>query len=94
MAATPPVLTREAVEQTIHDILVSQFDVEPGAVSSTAKLTDTLALDSLALIEFRQILEGLYDIELTSDRAARIETIGDLSAIIMELAPATDGKSR
>jgi acyl carrier protein len=89
----PPALTRESVEQTIHDILVSQFDVEPGAVSQSAKLTDTLDLDSLALIEFRQILEGLYDIELSSDQTSRIETIGDLSAIIVEMAPAVDGES-
>lgn len=89
MSATPPALTKEAIEQTIHDILVSQFDVEPGAVSSSAKLTETLDLDSLALIEFRQILEGLYDVELGSDRVSRVETIGDLSATILELAPAT-----
>jgi acyl carrier protein len=94
MAATPPILTQEAVEQTIHDVLVSQFDVEPGAVSPSAKLTDALDLDSLALIEFRQIIEGLYEIELNSQQAKRVETIGALSATILELAPATDGESR
>jgi acyl carrier protein len=89
-----PVLTKESVEQTIHDILVSQFDVEPSAVSSSAKLTKTLDLDSLALIEFRQILEGLYEIELSSDRASRVETIDELSTIILELAPVSEGGER
>lgn len=93
MAATPPVLTKEAIEQTIHDILVSQFDVEPGAISPAAKLTKTLDLDSLALIEFRQIIEGHYDIELTSEHASRIETIDDLSRIVMELAAPAAGES-
>ncbi|HEY7960875.1 MAG TPA: acyl carrier protein [Solirubrobacteraceae bacterium] len=88
-----PALTRESVEQTIHDILVSQFDVEPGAISPSAKLTEALDLDSLALIEFRQILEGLYEIELSSDQASRIETIGDLSTIILELAPVVEGEA-
>jgi acyl carrier protein len=90
--ATPPALNVEAIEQTIHDILVSQFEVDPGAISSAAKLTETLDLDSLALIEFRQILEGLYGIELGSEHVSRVETIGDLSAAILELAPAAAGE--
>jgi acyl carrier protein len=91
--AGAPALTRESVEQTIRETLISQFEVDPSAISPSAKLTKTLDLDSLALIEFRQILEGLYGIELGSDRSSKIETVGDLSAVIMRLAPAASGES-
>jgi acyl carrier protein len=83
-----PALTRESVRQTIHDTLVSQFEVDPGTITPEAKLSETLDLDSLALIEFRQILEGIYNVQLGSDRSAKVQTVGDLSELILAHAPA------
>ena len=52
-----------------------------------ARLTAELGLDSLGLVQLQSALEHRYQIEVTDDAYARVQTLGDLRAFVEKAMP-------
>ncbi len=54
-------------------------------ISDDTNIARDLGLDSLAIMNFIMALEDEYDISISLDRVAQVETVGDLVVAIEEL---------
>ena len=77
----------------IADVLVGQFQVEPGKVAPHAAL-DQLGLDSLALMEFVFAVEDRFDVRIPEDRLDPRQAGVTLEQLAVLLDEAIDGKAR
>jgi acyl carrier protein len=74
------------VFETIVEVLVKKFEVEPEKIQSESKLED-LGLDSLALMEFIFALEDAFKLRIPEDQLDPTQsgiTLHQLSNIIQE----------
>jgi acyl carrier protein len=71
------------LRQTIKDILVEKFDVDPDDIMDETNF-DSLGIDSLEKIEFAMELEDKADVLLTDEQLEDINTITDLIKVIEE----------
>ena len=69
--------------ETVQEMLVAQFDLQPDQLQAETKLSD-LGVDSLATIEFLFLLEERFKLDL-SDETVPIATIGDIASEIERL---------
>lgn len=81
--ATPA--SRQASD-LVTDILLAEFSVQPAQIVDGASLTDDLWLDSLALIELRQILEDRFKVTISDERALEVQRVADLIDLVLELS--------
>ena len=77
-------VTAEAVEARVREILTELgAEVEGFNRDSTF---ESLDVDSLDLVELGQIIEEEYGIELTTEDAQRLHTVGEAIDLIAERA--------
>ena len=72
--------SRQVVERRIYEIL-DTFGVEATAMRRDATFAD-VDIDSLDLVELAQIVEDEYGVQITSEDAANLETLGDAVDLI------------
>jgi acyl carrier protein len=72
--------------ELVAEILVGEFSVQPAQIAEDASLTDDLWLDSLALIELRQILEDRFKAIVSDERALEVQRVRDLIGLVLELS--------
>lgn len=72
-------------EAFVHGVLASEFEVDPARIIGDASLIDDLELDSLALIELRQVIEDRLSAAVDEVRAGGVRTVADLVALVAEL---------
>ncbi len=72
----------------IAEVLTEKYDVDPGAISPEATMTE-LGLDSLTIVELLFDIEDEFDIEVPEERAT-FETVGEAAALVDELTQAKD----
>jgi acyl carrier protein len=77
--------TQQIVEQRIYEIL-DTFGVDSSAMRRDATFAD-LEIDSLDLVELAQIVEEEYGVQLTSEDAAKLETLGQAVDLIASRMP-------
>ena len=62
----------------VRDIIVDQLDVDPNAVTESAKFKEDLDADSLALVELIMAFDEEFGGEISDEQAQEIETVGDV----------------
>lgn len=65
------------LEDEIRELLVTKFEVEDADVAFDASLDD-VGLDSLAQVEFGDLLGEKYDVKITDDEMMSLLTLGEV----------------
>jgi len=81
-------MNREEVFNLVRDHLAEELEVDPAEIAEGTRFKDDLDADSLDLYELVMELEDRYEISVSEEQAARIETVGDAVDFVVEHAPA------
>jgi acyl carrier protein len=81
-------MTREEVFGLVRDHLAEELEVDAGAIDESTRFKEDLDADSLDLYELVMELEDRYGIAVSEEQAARIKSVGDAVAFVLEHAPA------
>jgi acyl carrier protein len=81
-------MERDEVMKLVRDHLSTELEVEPERIQPETKFRDDLDADSLDLYELVMELEDRYDIRVSEEEAARIETVGDAVDLVAARVPA------
>jgi acyl carrier protein len=81
-------MNRDEVFDLVRDHLAEELEVDPAQISEQTRFKQDLDADSLDLYELVMELEDNYGISVSEEQAARIETVGDAVAFVVENAPA------
>ena len=65
------------VFEKVRSIIMDQLDVEEDKVTKDAVIQDDLGADSLDIVDLVMSFEEEFDIEIPSDAAEQITTVGD-----------------
>ncbi len=85
-------MTRDEVKAIVTKIFVDEFEKEEDEIVESASLFDDLDLDSLDGIDLIVALEKAVkakigkDVKIEEEKAKSLKTIGDIYAVIEELA--------
>jgi len=71
--------------EKIRDTLVSQFEVDPEAITRETDIMKDLGADSLDLVELIMTLEDEYGISVTDESVYAHKTVGEISDFIESL---------
>jgi acyl carrier protein len=81
-------MNRDEVFDLVRRHLAEELEVDPGKIAEGTRFKEDLDADSLDLYELVMELEDNYGISVSEEQAARIATVGDAVAFVMEHAPA------
>ena len=81
-------MEREEVMKLVRDHLSTELEVEPERIQPETRFRDDLDADSLDLYELVMELEDRYDIRVSEEEAAGIETVGDAVDFVTARVPA------
>ncbi len=81
-------MNKDEVFDLVRRHLAEELEVDPGKISEQTRFKQDLDADSLDLYELVMELEDNYGISVSEEQAARIETVGDAVAFVVENAPA------
>jgi len=81
-------MNRDEVLRLVRDHLAEELEVDSGRIAEGTRFREDLDADSLDLYELVMELEDRYGISVSEEQAARIETVGDAVAFVLEHAPA------
>ncbi len=77
-------MNRDEVMTLVREHLAEELEVDPGSISEATRFKDDLDADSLDLYELVMELEDRYGITVSEQDAARIETVGDAVAFVLD----------
>ena len=81
-------MTREEVLTLVRDHLAEELEVDAGKIDEGTRFKEDLDADSLDLYELVMELEDRYDIRVSEEEAAGIETVGDAVDFVCARVPA------
>jgi len=81
-------MNRDEVFDLVRSHLAEELEVDPGRIAEGTRFKQDLDADSLDLYELVMELEDSYGISVSEEQAARIETVGDAVAFVLEHAAA------
>jgi acyl carrier protein len=81
-------MNRDEVFELVRRHLAEELEVDPAKLAEGTRFKEDLDADSLDLYELVMELEDTYGISVSEEQAARIETVGDAVAFVLEHAPA------
>jgi acyl carrier protein len=81
-------MNRDEVFNLVRDHLAEELEIDSGRIGEQTRFKEDLDADSLDLYELVMELEDRYGISVSEEQAARIETVGDAVAFVLEHAPA------
>jgi acyl carrier protein len=81
-------MNRDDVLTLVREHLAEELEVDAGKIGEGTRFKEDLDADSLDLYELVMELEDRYGIKVSEEQAARIETVGDAVAFVVEHAPA------
>ncbi len=81
-------MNRDEVFELVRGHLAEELEVDPARIAAETRFKEDLDADSLDLYELVMELEDTYGISVSEEQAARIETVGDAVAFVVEHAPA------
>ena len=81
-------MTHEEVLTLIREHLAEELEVDTAKIAEGTRFKEDLDADSLDLYELVMELEDTYGISVSEEQAARIATVGDAVAFVLEHAPA------
>jgi acyl carrier protein len=82
------VMTHEEVLTLVREHLAEELEVEAARIGEGTRFKEDLDADSLDLYELVMELEDTYGISVSEEQAAKIQTVGDAVAFVLEHAPA------
>jgi acyl carrier protein len=71
----------------ISELLITKFDVDSARTRPDASFED-LDLDSLAQVEFCEVIGERFGVRMTDDDLAEVSSIGDVIALLERRGPA------
>ena len=81
-------MDRDEVLKLVREHLAEELEVDAERITETTRFKEDLDADSLDLYELVMELEDRYGIKVSEQDAARIETVGDAVAFVLDRAPA------
>jgi acyl carrier protein len=81
-------MNRDEVFALVRDHLAEELEVDAARIEDGTRFKEDLDADSLDLYELVMELEDQYGISVPEEQAARIATVGDAVAFVVEHAPA------
>jgi acyl carrier protein len=81
-------MERDEVLKLVREHLAEELEVDAAAITEATRFKQDLDADSLDLYELVMELEDRYGIKISEQDAARIDTVGDAVAFVLDHAPA------
>ena len=81
-------MDREEVMKLVRDHLSTELEVSPEKIQPETRFREDLDADSLDLYELVMELEDRYEIRVSEEEAAGIETVGDAVDFVTARVPA------
>ncbi|MGB7685411.1 MAG: acyl carrier protein [Solirubrobacterales bacterium] len=81
-------MSREEVLTLVREHLAEELEVEIDRIGEGTRFKEDLDADSLDLYELVMELEDTYGISVSEEQAAKILTVGDAVAYVLEHVPA------
>lgn len=81
-------MTHEEVLTLVRNHLAEELEVDAAKISEGTRFKQDLDADSLDLYELVMELEDTYGISVSEEQAAKILTVGDAVAFVLQHAPA------
>jgi acyl carrier protein len=78
--------SEKTIEQRVKEIIVEQLGVKPDQVTPEAKFIEDLGADSLDTVELVMALEEEFDAEIPDEEAEKLQTVGEVTKYIEEIA--------
>jgi acyl carrier protein len=76
------------IADRVSNVVVSRLHIEPGRVTEAANFIDDFAATSLDMVETIMSLEDEFGVEISDRDAERLQTVGDIVALIKTKAGA------
>ena len=76
----------DQVETRVCQILTARLGMPLAEITDQARLVDDLGMDSLDAVELAIAMEREFRIELSDDQIAKLQTVGDIVALVRRLA--------
>jgi acyl carrier protein len=80
------------IADRISNVVVSRLHIEPGRVTEAANFIDDFAATSLDIVETIMSLEDEFGVEISDKDAERLQTVGDVVALIRAKVPGHLGR--
>lgn len=81
-------MTREEIVKQVNALLAQEFDVEESAIEPASNVKETLALDSLSLVDLVALVQQTYKVKIPVSELASIKTFDNLYDYIEQHLPA------
>lgn len=82
-------MTSQDIFQTLKDTLVTEFELDPAAVTPTARLNEDLDLDSIDAVDMIIKVQELTGCKVTPEDFKQVRTVGDVVAVVERLTAAS-----
>lgn len=80
-------MTREEIVKQVNAILAEEFEVEESELAPEANVKETLALDSLSLVDLVAIVQQTYNVNIPVAELPKIGSFNQLYDYIYEHLP-------
>jgi len=77
-------VTRDELLERLRSILVSEFELEPGQVTGSARLVEDLDLDSIDGVTIVVRLEAQLQVSMSDEEIQNMATVGDIVDALAE----------
>jgi acyl carrier protein len=81
-------MTKDEVLTLVREHLAEELEVDAGTIGEETRFKEDLDADSLDLYELVMELEDNYGVSVSEEQAAKIKTVGDAVAFVVDHAPA------
>jgi len=81
-------MTKDEVLTLVREHLAEELEVDAGTIGEETRFKEDLDADSLDLYELVMELEDNYGVSVSEEQAAKIKTVGDAVAFVVDQAPA------
>jgi len=71
-------LTRESIVDTVHRVVMEEFEAEPEVLTSESRLREDIGLDSLDAVDLVISLELAFGFRIPAEEVKGIRSLGDI----------------
>jgi acyl carrier protein len=73
------------LETRVKQILTNRLGIPAEEIKTDAKLIDELGMDSLDAVELAIAAEREFDVEISDEQVAKLETVADIMGLVRRL---------
>ena len=78
------------LEPRLKQILTNRLGIPPEEIRLEAKLGDDLGMDSLDAVELSIAIERQFDVAISDEQVAKLQTVADIVGLVRRLADERD----